>query len=286
MTGWLITHADCLDGATAALVAEASGLTPVFVDPDRVEEGLATVGDGPLYLADVSLPAVRWPMWRAKITRLLDHHQSALPLAGDPQALIDLSRSGAHLFYDFAVQRGWLHPTSAWDRLCLAVERYDLWLPGHDFGQNLNRLFVHFGYDWYRRRFAHGWVPFTPDEADLLATLVRQDALFVQTHLERAQRYQGPSDLPLYGLRLDTEGPINLVAHALLQRGAALVFFVKPDLTVSGRSDGRVDAARLMETLFHGGGHARAAGGRLGPDDPTEIPTLLQRIADYLTRNS
>ncbi|MCY0878858.1 MAG: DHHA1 domain-containing protein [Firmicutes bacterium] len=286
MPGWLITHDQCLDGATAAVIAEAAGLTPIFVEPDRVGAGLSQVGEGPVYLADVSLPVAEWRTAQSRIARLLDHHQSALPLAGEARTTIDLARSGAHLFYDFAVQQGWVYPTPAWDRLCYAVERYDLWLPGHDLGQDLNRLFRHLGYEWYRQRFGRGYAPFTSEEGDLLAHLVRQDALFVATYTARASRYQGDLAFPIYGVSLDQEGPINLVAHSLLAQGAALVFFVKPDLTVSGRSDGRVDVARLMEALFHGGGHARAAGGRLHAGEASDIGVLLERIAAFLAESA
>ncbi len=283
MKGWLITHGNCLDGATAALVGEAAGLTPVFVEPDRVVGGLEQVTDeNPIYLADISLKPEDWPRYQQRINFVLDHHQSALKLRGEPRVLIDQARSGAHLMYDYAVSQRWIDSAPAWERLCLGVERYDLWKPRHEWGQNLNRLFHHLGYDWYRQRFTWGYNPYRPEEAALLAQLIIDESRFVQAHLNTAIRHHANLPFPLYGVRLQDEGPINIICHTLIEQGAALVLVVKPEGRLSARSDARVDAARLMEELFQGGGHARAAGGRLRPGQDDDIPALLTQITEHL----
>lgn len=283
MTGWLVTHDNCLDGATAALIGEASGLAPIFVEPDRVEAGLGHVTDEePVYLADVSLKPDMWPQWKHRITTVLDHHQSALPLQDEPNVQLDQSRSGAQLMYDYAVQQDWIAASPDWGRLCREVQRYDLWKPRHDFGQNLNRLFHHLGYDWYRKRFGAGFTPYTSEEGQLLAELIRQEASFVAEHLKTAVKVDQGLPFPIYGVHLAEEGPVNIVCHTLIERGAALVLVVKPEHRLSARSDVRVDAAKLMESLFHGGGHARAAGGRLGPEEDPELAHVLGRAAAYL----
>jgi hypothetical protein len=283
MKGWLITHKNCLDGATAALIGEHCGLMPVFVEPDQAEQGLLTITDSqPIYFADVSLKLSAWQQWQHRITYILDHHQSALALNGQPRVQIDQSRSGAHLLYGYALAAMGMMPTSQWMRLCLAVERYDLWKPGHGEGEDLNRLFHHLGYDWYRRRFGSGFAPYTRSEADLLAQLVREEDELVRAQIAQAVPYQKDLPYPLYGLQLADEGPLNRVSHALIERGAGLVLIVKPDGRISVRTDNRVDAAALMEALFAGGGHARAAGGRLTSDHPTDLATLLESIEGYL----
>ncbi len=281
--GWLVTHENCLDGATAALVGEASGLQPIFVEPDRVDAGLSQIPDDrPIYLADVSLRPEIWPQWRSRITFVLDHHQSALHLKEEPNTTIDLSHSGAWLMYAFSVQQGWLSPHPNWDRLCRAVERYDLWRPQHDFGQDLNRLFHALGYAWYQQKFRAGYRPFTPDEGEKLAQLINEERAFVMRHLRQAIRYQGDLPYPIYSVTLDDEGPVNVVSHTLIEQGAAMVLTLKPDNRLSARSDSRIDVARLMEALFQGGGHPRAAGGRLGASDRPQPEALLGRIAQYL----
>ena len=283
LQGWLITHDNCLDGATAGLVGEASGLTPIFVEPDRVVAGLDQITDNrPIYLADVSLKPEDWTSYSQRIRYVLDHHQSALKLQGEPNVLIDQARSGAHLMYDYAVLQGWIMPTPAWERLCLGVERYDLWKPRHEWGQNINRLFHHLGYDWYRERFGLGFQPYNCQEGKVLSQVIIEEERFIQAHLKTAIRYDYHLPYPLYGVRLQDEGPTNNICHTLIERGAALVLVVKPDKRLSARSDARVDAARLMEDLFQGGGHARAAGGRLNPDEDDNVSSLLGRIGDYL----
>lgn len=283
VNGWLVTHENCLDGATAAVVGLAAGLTPIFVKPDRVVEGLEQIHDAkPIYLADVSLKMDQWPGWRDRIAFLLDHHQSALPLNQFPQVLVDQSRSGAHLFYDYAVLQGWVLATPEWDRLCLAVERYDLWKPRHDFGQDLGRLFHARGFAWYQTRFHEGFTPFTREEGDLLAMLVRQEEEFVSQHLKSAIRFQDSLPFPLYGLKLNDEGPINVIAHRLLEEGAGLVLVLKDEGRLSARTDTRIDAARLMESLYHGGGHPRAAGGRLADAIHDDVAAILQEISQFL----
>ncbi len=285
--GWLVTHENCLDGVTAAVVGRAAGFTPVFVKPDRVVEGLEQIPDeGPIYLADVSLKLDQWSRWGDRIAFLLDHHQSARPLHRFPQVLIDESRSGAHLFYDYAVQQKWIPATPEWERLCLAVERYDLWKPRHDFGQDLGRLFHAQGYSWYQNRFCAGFTPFTRQEGDLLATLIRQEEDFVSQHLKSAIRYQNALPFPLYGLTLNDEGPINIIAHRLLEEGAALVVVLKDEGRLSARTDTRIDAAQLMESLFCGGGHPRAAGGRLADSTRDDVTAILQEISQFLTHQT
>lgn len=286
--GWLITHKNCLDGATAAIVGEQCGLTPIFIEPDRVLDGFALIThDAPIYLADVSLKPEHYQGVSSRIAKLLDHHQSALPLSRYPNVLIDLSKSGSHLFYAFAVDQGWLKPTPEWERLVYAVERYDLWKPAHEPGQNLNRLFHTLGYDWYRERFAVGWNPYQSHEQALLADLIFREKQYMREQLKRSVKVWSP--LPMIAIALSEEGATNELAHQLLGQGAALVVFIKPDGRLSARSDVRIDAAKLMEDVFSGGGHARAAGGRLdlpGPYDQETARAVLERIANYLRLKS
>ena len=283
--GWLVTHQNCLDGATAGLVGLASGLSPIFTEPDRVAGALSQVPvDKPLYLADVSLPITEWSSVRSRITYIVDHHKTALPLQNDAKATIDLSHSGAALLYRFAVSEGWISANGSWDRLIHMVERYDLWQSDHGPGQDLNRLFRARGFEWYRSRFATGWAPFTSDEADQLAHIIYDETEFIARHVTAAQRLAaGP--LLLAGVLLDGDGPVNEVAHTLLERGVDLVLFLKADGRISARTRSTIDAAALMEKHFRGGGHARAAGGRLTPNlsgSPESLNAVLQEIRRIL----
>ncbi|HBQ95121.1 MAG TPA: phosphoesterase [Sulfobacillus sp.] len=282
--GSLITHKNCLDGATAALIAEHAGITPIFVEPDRVLQGIEEVPrEAALYLADVSIKPEQYTLVGPRIAKVLDHHQSALAISQYANVLVDMKKSGSHLFYDFAIQQHWLNTSAEWDRLIRAVERYDLWKPCREAGQNLNRLFQALGYNWYKNRFARGWAPYTPDEQKLLADLIFQERQYTEEQLARALKISSP--LPIVAIPLTREGATNEIAHHLLNQNMALVILIKPDGRLSVRSDGRVNAAHLMERLFNGGGHARAAGGRLdcpGPYDPSHAHAVLKRVSEYL----
>lgn len=270
-SGWLVTHKDCLDGATAGLIGLAVGLTPVFTEPDRVTAALAAIPDDrPVYLADVSIPVSDWPRWGPRITALLDHHQTALPLASQPGVRVDVFHCGSLLLYDFAQQRGWMDDAAPWQRLTSMVQRYDLWLPEHQAGQNLNRLLHELGWQWYCGRFGEGWTPYLPEEADRLAQVIRGDAKHIAEAISShiwadcgRVRIAGVAQAP------DEDFPINEVSHRLLQEGYQLVVVLKPDGRLSARSDASIDAAVLMQELFAGGGHPRAAGGRLPTPDMT-----------------
>jgi hypothetical protein len=281
--GTLITHADCLDGATAALVGLKAGLVPHFVEPDRALGALQTLpaAPRPFYLADVSIKAGDLPSVAPEIGHILDHHQSALPLASYPRVTIDLGRSGCHLMYDYAVAQGWIRATPAWDRLVLAVEDYDLWRPFHSAGQNLGRLFRALGFTWYQSRFGEGWTPYTAAEATRLAEIIAGERQFVARQLSR-QRRLVREGLTLVGILLDAEGPTNEIAHHLIEGGADLVVMVRLDGRISARSGPRVDVARLAADRWAGGGHRRAAGGRLPSTVPHSDAGLLQLLDDAL----
>ncbi len=285
--GWLITHKNCLDGSTAALITDQSGFTPIFVEPDRVYEAIEQIPpEGNLYLADVSITAEQYALVGSRITKVLDHHQSALAISHYDNVLVDMSQSGSHLFYDFACRHNWISPTPAWDRLIHTVERYDLWKSCREAGQNLNRLLQVLGYSWYKERFAQGWTPYTPDEQKRLADLIFEEQHYIRKQLAHAIKISTP--LPVTAIPLTHEGATNELAHHLLNQGNALVILLKPDGRLSARSDERINAAHLMEHLFHGGGHARAAGGRMdypGPYDSSHTQTLLENVSEYLRTN-
>lgn len=270
--GRLITHNRCLDGATAALIGETAGLLPVFVEPDGVVQALAAESySGPTYLADVSVPESAWDVYGPQLTWVLDHHETALPLARFPRTTIDMDRCGCHLLYDFAVEHGWIVDTPEWKRLVQEVEAYDLWKPTRQVGQDIKRLFYEFGYGWYRQAFATGWRPWTDEEASTLARLIEEERVWVKQHVEAAEwRRCGPWNLA--GAVLESEGALNEVAHQLINDGAHVVLLVKFDGTFSARSVDPINVARLMADRFGGGGHAHAAGARIpaGMEPSTE----------------
>ncbi len=244
----------------------AAGLEPAFVYPDRVEAYLDGMdADRPVILADVALPLSRYQREEARIVAIVDHHQSSLPLQGQLRVHLDLSRCGSTALYQFLVETGRLEASSRWDPLLQAVDDYDLWRPDHRDGEQLNRLFHDRGFTWYREKFAHGFEPLTAEDRERLAALEREEALFVARQIEHAVDFTAGGH-PCAVVVVDGEGAMNEVAHALLLGGRHAVLLIKPDGRISCRTTTEVDAARLMEEGFAGGGHPRAAGGRIAPE--------------------
>jgi oligoribonuclease NrnB/cAMP/cGMP phosphodiesterase (DHH superfamily) len=259
----LITHQHCLDGATCGVLGLAAGMEPAFVYPDGALAYLASLPpDREVVLADVSFPRPAYDEVAPRLVALIDHHQSALPLDGLPKVHLDMANAASTLFYRWLTTTGRLAPNPRWDPLLRAVDDYDLWRPVHEEGQHLNRLLHDLGWDWFREKYRDGFVPLTEAEQTRLRELIQAEEEFVRRHLDRAERFQAGS-FRLAVVPLDGEGAVNEVAHALLTDGLDGVFLIKPDGRLSTRTTPAIDAARLMEQGFQGGGHPRAAGGRV-----------------------
>lgn len=281
----LVTHERCLDGATCGVLGLAAGMQPAFVYPDGVEAYLAPLPeDQEVVLADVSLSREAYRRYLPRIVALIDHHQSALGLAGEPRAVIDMGSCASTLLYRWLVGTGRLADNPRWPPLLTAVNAYDLWLPDHAEGQDLNRLLHALGWDWYREKYRDGYQPLTVDEQARLDVIRREEAAFVARHVARADRFQA-AGYTLAVVELDSEGAVNEVAQTLLQDGLSGVIVLKPDGRLSVRTTAQIDAARLMEQGFQGGGHPRAAGGRLPanrPEDP--VRWIKEQVAAVLSR--
>jgi oligoribonuclease NrnB/cAMP/cGMP phosphodiesterase (DHH superfamily) len=262
----LITHEHCLDGATCAVVGMAAGLEPAFVYPDRVQDYLDGIpSDRAVILADVSLPLPQYRKEQARIVAIVDHHQSALPLKDEPRVQLDLVHAGSMGLYRWLVKNGRLAPDPRWEPLLAAVEDYDLWRADHKAGERLNRLLHDRGFAWFSEKFRDGFQPLTPEEEERLQVLEEEEAVFIARQLEHREDFTAGRHRCAVVV-VDGEGAINEVAHRLLQAGSDAVFLIKPDGRISCRTTPAVDAARLMEEGFAGGGHPRAAGGRIPPE--------------------
>lgn len=261
----LVTHDHCLDGATCGVLGLAAGMLPAFVYPDGAAAFLSNLPpDRPVVLADVSFPPDVYPREASRLVALIDHHQSALPLADRPRVHIDQRHCASTLLYEWLTATKRLAQDDArWRPLLDPVDDYDLWRPDHQAGQALSRLFTARGWDWYREKFRDGWSPLTEEERQNLQQLEAEEAAFIDRYTSRAELFDaGPHRLCV--VWLEEEGAVNELSHRLLtQHTLAGVIAIKPDGRLSCRTSPALDAARLMEAGFQGGGHPRAAGGRL-----------------------
>lgn len=285
----LVTHYNCLDGATCGVLGVAAGMVPAFVYPDGALAYLkALAPEIPVVLADVSFPRTAYDTEAPRLVQLIDHHQTALPLRGLPRVRIEMEHCGSTLLYRWLTETGYLTRDRAWEPLLAAVDDYDLWRPEHKVGQDLNRLFHDLGWEWYRDKYLKGWAELTEEETDRLRLLVTEEEAFVHRHLsERTETFQAGSH-PMALVILDGEGAVNEIAHQLLEEGAHGVVMLKLDGRLSIRSTPALDAARLMEEGFSGGGHPRAAGGRLPSAiaNTNEAPAYIIRHTDQIVRHA
>jgi oligoribonuclease NrnB/cAMP/cGMP phosphodiesterase (DHH superfamily) len=262
----LVTHQHCLDGATCGVLGLAAGMDPHFVYPDGALAYLESLPpEQEVVLADVSFARDAYESQASRLVALIDHHQSALPLEGLPRVHLYLDHCASTLLYRWLTETGRLTPDPRWVPLLQAVDDYDLWRPDHAAGQDLNRLLHALGWEWFRDKYHRGFVPLTSGEAERLRAVVDEEQEFVSRHLDRVERFDAHG-YALAAVELDGEGAVNEIAHQLLEDGLDAVLMVKPDGRLSSRSTRRLDVARLMEAGFRGGGHPRAAGGRLPQD--------------------
>lgn len=282
----LITHDHCLDGATCGVLGLAAGMDPSFVYPDGAEAYLRTLPDDePVVLADISFPVNVYQSQAHRLVALIDHHQSALPLQGLARVHLSMDYCASTLLYRWLLETEQLSADDAWAPLLQAVNAYDLWLSDHQAGQNLNRLFHDLGWAWFRDKFAHGWTDLTAEEQERLTRLLEEEQIFVRRHVEQARHFQAAGH-PLAIVTLESEGAVNEVAQTLLLGGTDGVWMIKPDGRISCRTTTVLDAAKIMEAGFEGGGHPRAAGGRLPSsvsDSPEAADWVISRLRQILS---
>lgn len=136
--------------------------------------------------------------------------------------------------------------------------------------------------------FAAGWQKYQQDNQLLIHTLNERRAKYLKSHLKDMLKttIAGHHFGVVYADDYKSE-----IAHELLEQNpdvdAALV--VSP-VSVSLRSNGKLDVAKFAEKYFNGGGHADAAGGRLGTNlirvgEQAVIDDLKQTVANQQEEN-
>lgn len=125
--------------------------------------------------------------------------------------------------------------------------------------------------------FATGWSKYQAANRLLIRTLNERRAKYLKSHLK---------DLLITDLADHKFGIVyasdykSEIAHELLEQNPAVeAALVISPVSVSLRSNGKLDVAKFAEKYFNGGGHADAAGGRL-TINPIEVGE--QAVADEL----
>jgi hypothetical protein len=270
----LITHDNCLDGATAALLwGKAFPEAPVrYTEPSTVGAAVRAALDElkpqSVWLVDLSLPVEELDALPVPV-RVVDHHETARPLAGRPGVIWSLDRCGAYLLWQELLAQG--HPLEGYRSLVTWVDDRDRWLRQDPIADRLAALFGALGRPWYLQRFRQppeGTPPFTAEEEAILQHLSERAERRRRRALEHAVRFTDDAGRQVAGSFADgdTSELGNLLAS---QEGVDYALIYNPSTQAASlRGTGKVNLAELAERLG-GGGHANAAG--FVPPDPAAL---------------
>ncbi|HLG71481.1 MAG TPA: DHHA1 domain-containing protein [Chloroflexota bacterium] len=256
----VIYHSDCPDGFTAAWAAWLLHPDATFVpashgDPPPDVKGKDVV------IADFSydLATVRRVREDASTFALLDHHQSALELAGEPGCVIDQSRSGAAITWDYFHPNGSKRPP-----IVDYVQDRDLWRHELPHSREVSAYIASLSFKFDE------WSAAAKVLAEDLPNAVSQgEAIERFTHkaiarmVKRAYTVSFPT--PKGEARVpavNTAENVSDVLHELSENQPFAVAYAYKDgmwkCSLRSSQDGE-DVARIAEQ-FGGGGHKHAAG--------------------------
>lgn len=234
---------------------------------------------------------------------MFDHHESEAGLRqkyaansvvpADPQ----VNPSAASLAWDWLTQQPHFADLPAERRQELAylvelIRAYDTWDWQNDpemadeertAADELDQLFWFYplqdSASFVADVFAAGWEKYHAANQLLIRTLNERQAKYLKSHLKDVLKTE--LDGHQFGIVYASDYKSE-IAHALLEQHpdveAALV--ISP-VSVSLRSNGKLDVAKFAEKYFGGGGHADAAGGRLNVN-PVKVGE--QAVADDLAQ--
>ncbi len=257
----VIYHADCLDGFTAAWAAWLKHPDANFVAARHGEEPPDVTGK-PVVIADFSydLATVRRLHSNASTFALLDHHQSALPLREEPGCLIDQSRSGAAIAWDY------FHPeaTGKLPALVRYVQDRDLWRHELPHTQEVNAYLASLAYDFQEWSAAAAALENSLDtvvsqgQAILRYTRKAVDRMVKRAYLVNFPTPRGDVRVPA----VNTAEHVSDVLHELaLNSPFAMAYAYKDGMwKCSLRSSADGEDVAVIAEQFGGGGHKHAAG--------------------------
>jgi uncharacterized protein len=257
----VIYHADCLDGFTAAWAAWLKHPDATFVAAHHGEEPPDVTGEQ-VVIADFSydLATVRGLHTVATAFTLLDHHQTALPLQHEPGCLIDQSRSGAAIAWDY------FHSDASKELPALVkyVQDRDLWRHELPHTQEVHAYLSSLSYEFEEwtsaaRALADGLdVVVSQGEAILRFTQKAVDRMVKRAYLVDFPTQHGDIRVPAVNTAEHASDVLNELAK---DQPFAVAYAYKDSMwkcSLRSAADGE-DVAVIAEQ-FAGGGHKHAAG--------------------------
>lgn len=256
----LIYHADCLDGFTAAWAAWLKDPEATFVAAHHGEQPPDVTGQR-VVIADFSydLATVRQLHTEATEFALLDHHQSALPLQHEPGCVIDQSRSGAAIAWEY------FHP-EATDPPALVryVQDRDLWRHELPHTQEVHAYLSSLSLEFEEWNTAAQALEDSLDvvvsqgEAILRFTQKAVDRMVKRAYLVNFPTPHGKVRVPAVNTPEHASDVLNELAK---DQPFAVAYAYKDGMwKCSLRSAGDGEDVAVIAEQFGGGGHKHAAG--------------------------
>jgi uncharacterized protein len=276
LSNWkLVTHKDCPDGSTCAMLFVAAGgkrENIVFTNPgheetDEVAYDLFETWAGPILFADVSVSedCAKKLDNRFDIV-LLDHHKSAEPLKYFSFALVDMTRCGCRLVYEWLILNQLGNVASKYKDLVMLVDDRDRWVNKLEDSKDISHgLHTIYGQEQFINRFLKNPIPaLTPEERFCLDLDRAKEKAFVEKKKRQVVVYDkvhGNGTIRvgfvMAGGPYRSELGNAIVSDPVLDVDVA-VMVSGDSISMRSRKNG-ADVA-LIGAVNGGGGHAAAAG--------------------------
>lgn len=277
----LLTHKNCMDGSTCAIVFCAAGgkrENIVFSSPnhDETDEKFADLldnWDGPIIVADASVSVeMAETVCNYDNLVLLDHHKSAIPLSEYPWAYIEKenSRAGGKMLYDFLIERI-SNPESlrAYQELVDAADDHDRWIKNIPESDTIATLHNVLGQKLFVNRFLKNPnLSLTNNEQYLLNLEDFKREEYIENRKKemtvREVDVNGESVRVAFLLANNHQSRLGHAIYEDITLGVDVVVMVgNKSISMRSKQDCPLDLS-VVAKLNGGGGHAAAAGCDLG----------------------
>lgn len=295
-TDRLLTHFNCMDGATCAILFMAAAgefRNIIFSGPshertDLILENLLLDGPARIWLADISISeemaSLLSGMKFKRYIRIFDHHKSAIPLNSFPFAEIDENneRCGSKIFFDFLKKSG-CEDIDEFEYLVSLADDRDRWVNANPESLKMSELFHAIGQKSFIGRMlldppVAGKDNFREEEKYLLEIEQRnkEDAIkYLKRTVQIRQQNGRKIGFSICDPKYASDAGNALLADLSLD---GIVLVSANSISLRASKDSSLDVSELAKR-YGGGGHAKAAG--CSVKDVIGSP-LLEMVMDSL----
>ena len=289
----LVTHANCMDGSTCAVLFLAAGglrknihfSSPNHRDVDKAVSELLETWPGLIMLADISISLdLAKKVGRSDVV-LLDHHKSAIPLKEFPWCEIDVenTRCGSKMLFDWLINNYTCMSLVPYEDLVTLVNDNDLWIKAYNESGNLALFHEVLGQDLFIDRFLKRPEPTldTMEQYALNLATTKRDK-YVEYKKKNVQIVEKEINGNKVRLGFVAAGTHQSVLGNEIcedpELNVDIAVLVGSSISLRGKHNCPVDLSALAK-LNRGGGHRAAAGCSL---DGMLGKSLVEYVIDNL----